>query len=47
VMNVAHRIVVMSAGRIRGRFDAADFDEHKILSAAFAAFAGQESAGLR
>ena len=38
VMNVAHRVVVMSAGRIYGRYDWPDFDEKKILSDAFAAF---------
>ena len=39
VMNVAHRVVVMSAGRIYGRYNWPDFDEKKILSDAFAAFA--------
>jgi ABC-type sugar transport system ATPase subunit len=39
VMNVAHRAVVMSAGRIYGRYDWPEFDEKQILSDAFAAFA--------
>lgn len=39
VMNLAHRAVVMSAGRVYGRYDWPDFDEKKILSDAFAAFA--------
>lgn len=39
VMNVSHRAVVMSAGRVYGRYDWPDFDEKKILSDAFAAFA--------
>ena len=39
VMNVSHRAIVMSAGRIHGRYDWPDFDEKKILSDAFAAFA--------
>ncbi|MDQ1478896.1 MAG: ribose transport system ATP-binding protein [Actinomycetota bacterium] len=47
VMNVAHRIVVMSAGRVSGHFHSSAFDEHEILSAAFAAFAArEESAGV-
>jgi ABC-type sugar transport system ATPase subunit len=47
VMNVAHRIVVMSAGRVSGHFHSSAFDEHQILSAAFAAFAArEESAGV-
>ena len=47
IMNVAHRVVVMSAGRIQAEFDHPDFSESRILSAAFAAFAGNESAGAR
>ncbi|MGN6272120.1 MAG: sugar ABC transporter ATP-binding protein [Protaetiibacter sp.] len=39
VMNVAHRIVVMSAGRVSGHYAWPDFDERTILSDAFAAFA--------
>lgn len=39
VMNVAHRIVVMSAGRIYGQYEWPDFDEKQILSDAFGAFA--------
>jgi len=45
IMNVAHRVVVMSAGRIHAEYDHPDFSESRILSAAFAAFAGTESAG--
>jgi ribose transport system ATP-binding protein len=39
VMNVAHRIVVMSAGRVSGHYEWPDFDERTIRSDAFAAFA--------
>jgi ABC-type sugar transport system ATPase subunit len=39
VMNVAHRAIVMSAGRVRGRYDWPQYDEKQILSDAFAAFA--------
>jgi ABC-type sugar transport system ATPase subunit len=42
VMNVSHRVVVMSAGRVYGRYDWPDYDEKHILSAAFAAFAAHE-----
>lgn len=38
VMNVAHRIVVMSQGRVYGRYEWPDYDEAQILSDAFAAF---------
>jgi ABC-type sugar transport system ATPase subunit len=37
IVNVAHRAIVMSGGRISGEYASADFDEHTILSAAFAA----------
>ena len=37
LMNVCHRIVVMSGGRIRDTLDASEFDEHRILAAAFSA----------
>ena len=46
IMNVAHRVVVMSAGRIHAEYDHPDFSESRILSAAFAAFASTESAGV-
>ena len=39
VMNVAHRTIVMSDGRIYGRYEWPDYDEKQILSDAFAAFA--------
>ena len=35
--NLCHRILVMSAGRIYDEMTAEDFDDHRILSAAFAA----------
>jgi ABC-type sugar transport system ATPase subunit len=35
--NLCHRIIVMSGGRIYDELSAAEFDEHRILSAAFAA----------
>ena len=37
LMNVAHRIIVMSGGRIRDEISLPDFDERRILAAAFAA----------
>jgi ABC-type sugar transport system ATPase subunit len=37
LVNVANRIVVMSGGRVEGRFDEEDFDEQRLLHAAFAA----------
>jgi len=40
IMNVAHRIIVMSAGRVSGEYSWPNFDEEEILSAAFAAFTG-------
>jgi ABC-type sugar transport system ATPase subunit len=39
VMNVSHRLVVMSSGRIFGRYNWAEYNEKQILSDAFAAFA--------
>jgi ABC-type sugar transport system ATPase subunit len=39
IMNVAHRAIVMSSGRIYGRYDWPEYDEKQILSDAFAAFA--------
>src|SRR6185437_16970431 len=38
--NLCHRIIVMSGGRIYDELSAAEFDEHRILSAAFAAHIG-------
>ncbi len=37
LMNVAHRIIVMSGGRIQDELMLDEFDEHRILAAAFAA----------
>jgi ABC-type sugar transport system ATPase subunit len=39
VMNVSHRMIVMSRGRVTDRLDRADFDEERILTAAFAGHA--------
>ncbi|MBK5232116.1 MAG: sugar ABC transporter ATP-binding protein [Thermoleophilia bacterium] len=39
VMNVSHRLIVMSGGRIRDELNREEFDEHRILNAAFAAHA--------
>jgi ABC-type sugar transport system ATPase subunit len=39
VMNVTHRLVVMSAGQIFGRYNWPEYDEKQILLDAFAAFA--------
>jgi ABC-type sugar transport system ATPase subunit len=38
--NLCHRIIVVSGGRIYDELSAAEFDEHRILSAAFAAHVG-------
>ncbi len=38
--NLCHRIIVMSGGRIYDELSASEFDEHRILSAAFAAHVG-------
>jgi ABC-type sugar transport system ATPase subunit len=43
VMNVAHRLLVISGGKIEAEMDAVDFDEKKILHAAFRAHLGQAS----
>ena len=37
LINLCHRMIVMSGGRVRDEMEAADFDEHRILAAAFAA----------
>ena len=37
LMNVAHRIIVMSGGRVRDELPLPAFDERRILDAAFAA----------
>jgi ABC-type sugar transport system ATPase subunit len=41
--NLCHRIIVMSGGRIYDELSAAEFDEHRILSAAFAAHVGSST----
>jgi ABC-type sugar transport system ATPase subunit len=38
--NLCHRIIVMSGGRVYDELSTAEFDEHRILSAAFAAHVG-------
>lgn len=43
LMNVAHRIIVMSGGRIQDEMAIDDFDERRILAAAFAAHIGQRN----
>jgi ABC-type sugar transport system ATPase subunit len=40
LMNLCHRIIVMSGGRVQDEFEAAEFDERRILAAAFAAHVG-------
>jgi len=37
LMNVAHRMIVMSGGRVQDELAQEDFEEHRILAAAFAA----------
>lgn len=44
--NLCHRIVVMSGGRISDEMVAKEFDEHRILSAAFAAHVGLRTAAV-
>ncbi len=41
LLNVAHRIIVMSGGRVRDELPAEAFDERRILEAAFAAHLGR------
>jgi ABC-type sugar transport system ATPase subunit len=43
--NLCHRILVMSGGRIYDEMTVEEFDEHRILSAAFAAHVGTRSPG--
>jgi ABC-type sugar transport system ATPase subunit len=45
IMNVAHRAIVMSDGRIHGEFHHTAFAESEMLAAAFAAFRKRETAG--
>jgi ABC-type sugar transport system ATPase subunit len=37
LMHLCHRIIVMSGGRVQDEVEAANFDERRILAAAFAA----------
>lgn len=46
LLNVAHRIIVMSGGRIQDELDEAAFDERRILAAAFHAHLGRPSNDL-
>ena len=43
VMSVSHRMVVMSGGRVQGRYDWPDYDEATILADAFAAHTTRET----
>jgi ABC-type sugar transport system ATPase subunit len=44
LMNVAHRIIVMSGGRIQDEMVHEEFEEHRILAAAFAAHMSEATA---
>jgi ABC-type sugar transport system ATPase subunit len=44
LVNVAHRIIVMSAGRVTDELEQHEFDEERILIAAFAAHVDQRAA---
>ena len=46
LMNVCHRILVMSGGRICDELDQEEFSERRILAAAFAAHMGGGSTGI-
>jgi ABC-type sugar transport system ATPase subunit len=43
LINLCHRMTVMSGGRVCDEMEAADFDEHRILAAAFAAHVTNEA----
>jgi ABC-type sugar transport system ATPase subunit len=43
LLHVAHRIIVMSGGRIQDQLDEAEFEERRILAAAFTAHLGSAS----
>ena len=46
LMNVSHRMIVMSGGRVEDELRAEEYDERRILEAAFAAhISGQDEAG--
>ena len=42
LMNVCHRIIVMSGGRVQDEIEAVNFDERRILAAAFAAHVARD-----
>jgi ABC-type sugar transport system ATPase subunit len=44
-MNLCHRIIVMSGGRVQDEMEAEKFDERRILAAAFAAHVARDSSG--
>jgi ABC-type sugar transport system ATPase subunit len=43
LMNVCHRIIVMSGGRVQDEMESENFDERRILAAAFAAHVARDS----
>jgi ABC-type sugar transport system ATPase subunit len=45
LMNLCHRIIVMSGGRLQDEMEADKFDERRILAAAFAAHMARDSSG--
>lgn len=45
LINLCHRMIVMSGGRVCDEMEAADFDEHRVLAAAFAAHVATEPVG--
>lgn len=47
LMNLCHRIIVMSGGRVQDEMEAAEFDERRILAAAFAAHVTSSNAPER
>jgi ABC-type sugar transport system ATPase subunit len=45
LMNLCHRMIVMSGGRVQDEMEATEFDERRILAAAFAAHVGGDRTG--
>ena len=43
LMNLCHRIIVMSGGRVQDEMEAEKFDERRILAAAFAAHVARDN----
>ena len=43
LMNLCHRIIVMSGGRVQDEMEAEEFDERRILAAAFAAHVARDN----